>query len=78
MRVKEVDFAQHILFVRDGKGAKDRIIMLPETMLAPLQEHLRWCVSVFKTSTVIVCYRYPGEMQHVNTYRRPTKGPELS
>jgi hypothetical protein len=52
--------------------------MLPETMLSPLQEHLRWCASVLKTSTVIVCYRYPGEMQHVNTYEHPTKGLELS
>ena len=59
MRVKEVDFAQHILFVRDGKGAKDRIIMLPETMLAPLQEHLRWCVSVFKTIALQKKFRVP-------------------
>ena len=78
VRVKDVDFAQHILLVRDGKGAKDRIIMLLETMLAPLQEHLGWCASVFKTSTVIICYRYPGEMQHINTYEHPTKGLELS
>ena len=40
VRVKDVDFAQHILLVRDGKGEKDRITMLPETLVAPLQEHL--------------------------------------
>jgi integron integrase len=40
VRVKDVDFAQHILLVRDGKGEKDRITMLPETLMAPLQEHL--------------------------------------
>ena len=38
--VKDVDFAQHILLVRDGKGEKDRITMLPETLVTPLQEHL--------------------------------------
>ena len=40
VRVKDVDFAQHILLVRDGKGEKDRITMVPETLVAPLQEHL--------------------------------------
>jgi integron integrase len=40
VRVKEVDFAQHLLLVRDGKGEKDRITMLPESLVAPLQEHL--------------------------------------
>jgi len=40
VRVKDVDFAQHSLLVRDGKGEKDRITMLPETLVAPLQEHL--------------------------------------
>jgi integron integrase len=40
LRVKDVDFAQHVLLVRDGKGEKDRITMLPENVVAPLQEHL--------------------------------------
>ena len=41
LRVKDVDFAQHQLIVRDGKGMKDRVTMLPDTLVAPLQEHLR-------------------------------------
>ena len=40
VRVKDVDVAQHLLLVRDDKGEKDRITMLPETLVAPLQEHL--------------------------------------
>ena len=40
LRVKDVDFAQHMLLVRDGKGEKDRITMLPENVVPPLQEHL--------------------------------------
>jgi integron integrase len=40
LRVKDVDFAQRLLLVRDGKGEKDRITMLPENVVAPLQEHL--------------------------------------
>jgi integron integrase len=40
LRVKDLDFARHQVVVRDGKGAKDRRTMLPERLVAPLQEHL--------------------------------------
>ena len=41
LRVKDVDFTQRQIVVRDGKGAKDRVTMLPDSLIAPLQEHLR-------------------------------------
>jgi integrase len=41
LRVKDVDFAQHQIVVRDGKGEQDRITMLPDSLIAPLQEHLQ-------------------------------------
>lgn len=28
------------MLIRDGKGAKDRITMLPESLKGPLQDHL--------------------------------------
>ena len=40
LRVKDLDFTQHALIVRDGKGAKDRITVLPDSLLQPLQTHL--------------------------------------
>jgi integron integrase len=40
LRVKDIDFAQHQIIVRDGKGQKDRVTMLPERFAPPLQEHL--------------------------------------
>ena len=40
LRVKDLDFEQRCLTVRDGKGEKDRVTMLPEAALAPLREHL--------------------------------------
>jgi integron integrase len=40
LRVKDLDFTYNQIVVRDGKGEKDRITMLPETLVAPLQEHL--------------------------------------
>lgn len=41
LRVQDIDFSRHEILVRDGKGAKDRITMLPESLKAPLQEHLK-------------------------------------
>jgi integron integrase len=40
LRVKDVDFAYRQITVRDGKGGKDRVTMLPEQLVQPLQEHL--------------------------------------
>ncbi|WIM06657.1 MAG: integron integrase [Candidatus Nitricoxidivorans perseverans] len=40
LRVKDVDFARGELLVRDGKGFKDRVTMLPGATAAPLREHL--------------------------------------
>jgi integrase len=40
LRVKNLDFAQRQILVRDGKGMEDRVTMLPESLIIPLQEHL--------------------------------------
>jgi len=40
-QVQDIDFARGEVLVRDGKGAKDRITMLPASLEEPLQEHLR-------------------------------------
>ncbi|MDZ4202071.1 MAG: integron integrase [Gallionella sp.] len=40
LRVKDVDFGQREILIRDGKGAKDRVTMLPDVLIQPLQEHL--------------------------------------
>jgi integron integrase len=41
LRVKDIDFAQHQILVRDGKGMEDRVTMLPGSLIAPLKEHLQ-------------------------------------
>ena len=40
LRVQDVDFARNEITVRDGKGAKDRVTMLPNSLKDALQEHL--------------------------------------
>ncbi|MBI4641102.1 MAG: integron integrase, partial [Candidatus Tectomicrobia bacterium] len=40
LRVKDLDFIENQITVRDGKGQKDRVTMLPLSLKKPLQEHL--------------------------------------
>ena len=40
LRVKDVDFERGEITVRDGKGGKDRVTMLPAAVRGPLRAHL--------------------------------------
>ena len=40
LRVKDVEFSRHEIIVREGKGAKDRVTMLPESVIEPFKRHL--------------------------------------
>ena len=40
LRVKDVEFTRKEILIRDGKGAKDRITMLPLALVNPLKAHL--------------------------------------
>jgi len=48
LRVKDIDFARHQIMVRDGKGQKDRVTMLPERFAAPLREHFTRVKAVYE------------------------------
>ena len=41
LRVKDVEFARREIVIREGKGNKDRITVLPENLLLPLQAQLQ-------------------------------------
>ena len=40
LRIKDVDLERNEIIVRDGKGAKDRVTMLPQTLLNDLQRQI--------------------------------------
>jgi integron integrase len=40
LRVKDVDFERRALVVREGKGNKDRVTMIPENLVIPLRPQL--------------------------------------
>lgn len=41
LRVKDLDFANRQIIVRDGKGENDRFTMFPDVLLEPLRLHLK-------------------------------------
>jgi integron integrase len=41
LRVKDVDFSRKEILIRDGKGFKDRVTMLPMMLIEPLKLHLK-------------------------------------
>ena len=40
LRVKDVDLVRQVIIVRDGKGGKDRVVMLPRSLDGPLRAQL--------------------------------------
>src|SRR3990172_9348757 len=40
LRVKDVDFEMRQITIREGKGNRDRVTMLPATLIEPLRNHL--------------------------------------
>ncbi|HSV46302.1 MAG TPA: integron integrase [Ramlibacter sp.] len=40
LRIKDVDFDRHVIIVREAKGNKDRVVMLPRSMAADLRAQL--------------------------------------
>lgn len=40
LRIKDIDFGMQTIVVREGKGAKDRTTVLPQSLIVPLQHHI--------------------------------------
>ncbi len=64
LRVKDIDFVRNEITVHDGKGAKDRIAILPESLKSPLQEHLKKVKSIHEKDLSEGCGRVqmPGAL----------------
>ncbi|MGH8693663.1 MAG: integron integrase [Burkholderiales bacterium] len=48
LRIKDIELEQRQITVRDGKGGKDRVTVLPDKLLEPLRAHLAVRRSVFE------------------------------
>jgi integron integrase len=48
LRVKDVDFAQGRIFIRNSKGGKDRTVILPDLIQQELQEQIDYVIALHK------------------------------
>ena len=48
LRVQDIDFDRCEILVRNGKGAKDRVTMLPSSLKIPLREHLEHVRAIYE------------------------------
>ena len=55
LRVKDVDFGHRAIYVREGKGGKDRIAMPPQSLLASIRVQL----GLYPPSLASRCRRGP-------------------
>lgn len=48
LRIKDVDFDRHVIVVREAKGNKDRVVMLPRTLAPALRSQMLHARSVWE------------------------------
>ena len=48
LRVQDIDFGMNQIMIRNAKGQKDRVTMLPETIAENLKEHLEYVNTLHK------------------------------
>lgn len=66
LSIKDLDFARHQIIVRQGKGDKDRVTLLPGALVPELCRHLEWS----SASTGATWRNAPGGW----SFRRPFRG----
>jgi len=80
LRVKDIDFDNHQIIVRDGKGEDDRVTILADTVIEPLQLHLRYVKSVHEKDladgfgSVYLPYALERKYKNANGLRYPLVG----
>ena len=72
LRVKDVDFARREILVREGKGFKDRVTMLPLSLVEPLKSHLIKVQALHKEDLVagFGAVFMPVSYTHLDVYKR--------
>jgi integron integrase len=72
LRVKDVDFDRNVIVVRQAKGNKDRVVMLPQSLAARLREQLQAARVVWQADRAA---QLPGvEVPHALERKYPKVG----
>jgi site-specific recombinase XerD len=53
LRVKDLDLSRHAIIIREGKGNKDRITMLPSVLEGPLRRQLDYARSLWNVDRAL-------------------------
>lgn len=49
LRIKDLDFTRHVIIVRQAKGSKDRVVMLPRSLVPALRLQMLLCRAMWET-----------------------------
>jgi integron integrase len=72
LRVKDLELERRELYVRSGKGGRDRITMLPEALVSPLRDHLGRVHELFLADRA---HDFPGvDLPYALQRKSPTAG----
>ena len=72
LRIKDVDFDRKVIIVREAKGGKDRVVMLPSSVVEPLKYQCRLSHDLW---TLDRAAQLPGvEMPHALDAKYPKAG----
>jgi site-specific recombinase XerD len=69
LRIKDLDFNQQVITVRDGKGAKDRTTLLPGTLIAELKSHAENICKAWKQKDPE--FQHPVSLPHALSRKYP-------
>ncbi|WP_428386033.1 phage integrase N-terminal SAM-like domain-containing protein [Nevskia ramosa] len=64
LRVKDLDLARREIRVRDGKGGKDRVTMLPESLVEPMRARLSERRQIFEAEGWLLAGSEPCGSRH--------------
>ncbi len=65
LRVCHVDFSRRVILVKNGKGGKDRVVMLPATLVQPIRDYL----ACYKPQVFMFESRMPGKPMDKRTFQ---------
>lgn len=76
LRVKDVDFDHRAIVIREGKGFKDRVVMLPQALIEPLTQQIAHARALW--SQDLACGKAGVYMPHALEKKYPKSGASWS
>lgn len=73
LRVKDIDFEYGQIVVRNGKGSKDRLTMLPVKLIEPIREHMSFVRQIY---AVDLAEGYTASLPEAIGVKYPNAGKE--